>query len=67
MKTKPDTSDEGIAAWLDDGEDGLEICVDVRTMFEPVQAGVTITTERAKRLAAELLEIVAHVDKARLS
>lgn len=66
MKTEPeiDENDEGVVAWLNE-QDGTEpdgVAIDVATMLGIIQAGVTITPKRARRLAAELVELAEYVE-----
>lgn len=69
MKTEPDIDeeDEGIVAWLNIGDDPTlhpGIAIDVCTFLGTLQAGVTFSPARARRLAEELLTLADHIEPA---
>jgi hypothetical protein len=66
VKTGPtlDANDEGVVAWLKENDDGEPdyVAIDVATCFGPLQVGLSLTPERARRLAAELVELAEFVE-----
>jgi hypothetical protein len=65
VKTEPtlDANDEGVVAWLKENDEGPDyVALDLATGLGPLQVGMSITPERARRLAAELVELAEFVE-----